>query len=143
MSNYAEHFKIAHDDELIERALRGGLVEEAEVALQSELAARGIHDLSAHAKARDSELQAEEAHRNQQLATRAKGLALGTRLLYTMAALVFAFGVVLFVRHDPTKSTEDGGLVMLIGIAGALFAFVRHRLSKLWVEHVLLRRPPR
>jgi pilus assembly protein TadC len=142
MSQYSEHYKQLHDEALVELALRGELVPEAEVALREELRSRGISDLSSEFESRKVEAEAEERHRHQQLALRTKVLKWRTRFLYAMAVVVFIWGLVLYLNHDPLKSTEDGGLLLLGALLLALFAFVSHKATKAWHERVLFRRPP-
>jgi hypothetical protein len=143
MSHYQKHYQSLHDEALIDIALQADLVPEARSALQRELAARGITDLSRHAAVRGSQAESEERHRRQQVAFRTRVIMWRTRLLYGLAALAFIRGVLLFINFDPSKSTEDGGLLMLGAPLLALFAFASERLSKAWNEQVLLRRPPK
>ena len=142
MSQYSEHYKHLHDEALVDIALRGGLVPEAEAALHGELRSRGITDLCSEFESRKMEGEAEERHRQKQLSLRAKVLKWRTRFLYVMAAAIFLWGWVLYVNRDPLKSPEDGALLILGAPLMALFAFVSHRVTRAWNERVLFRKPP-
>ena len=142
MSQYADHYKHLHDEALIDIALRSELLPEAEAALRAELQSRGISDLSSHREVKEFELEAQDRLREQHLTHRAKVLKWRTRFLYVMSALSLAWGIALYVRHDPAKSPEDGGLFILGAPLLAVFGFLSHWASKAWDERVLYRKPP-
>ena len=71
MSHFSKHYKQLNDDALVDLALRGGLVAEAEQALRAELRSRGLSDLSEETESRNAEAASEERYRQEQLARRA------------------------------------------------------------------------
>ncbi len=141
MSQFAQHYARLHDDDLIDLALRGDLIPEAGEALQAELTKRCIHDLASHWAIRQREEIALEAHRQGQIAHRAKVVGWRTKMLYAMASLMCAYGLFRLIYPNTERPGDDGGLMLVIGIAVFIFAVVSSWLSNLWSRRVLYRPP--
>ena len=141
MSQFAQHYARLHDEELIELALRQELVPEASAALQAELARRGIGDLASHQAIRQREAIAEETHRQEQIARRAKVTSWRTKFLYAVSMLVCAYGVFRIFAPNAEQPGDDGGLMLVLGIAIFVLALISSWISRIWSERVL-HRPP-
>lgn len=141
MSHFAEHYARLHDEDLIDLALRGELLPEAGEALRAELSKRGIQDLASHRAIRQREEAAAKVHRQGQIAHRAKFVGWRTKMLYAMASLMCGYGLFLLVYPNTARPGDDGGLMLVMGIALFIFAAVSSWLSNLWSRRVL-HRPP-
>jgi hypothetical protein len=143
MSHFQQHYAQLHDDELVAIALNRELMPEASEALKTELARRGITDLSAQQAERQQERSAEVAHLGAKVARQHQVIAWRTRCLCVIAAACCAYGAYRLANPNPERPGDDGGLMLALGVAMFLFAGASSWLSRRWSQKVLYRGAPR
>jgi hypothetical protein len=130
------------NEELINIALSSELLPEAEAELKAVLSSRGVTDLSGHRAALHNELALDESDRVEKLRKVRTFMRWRTWIICALSFLSAIYGIYLIANPAKSHPGDDGSLMIIIGVAGVIFALVFERISIFWNERVLLRRPP-
>ena len=141
VAHFQQHYNDLQDEELVQIALTRELVPEAQQALTEELSKRGINDLSKYKALMAQETEAEEDMRQKHIAHRSRTSGWFTKIAYAIGLVALLYGVFRAVFPSNTARGDEG--MIAGGLAIIFFAWLRARISKIWVENVLYRKPSR
>jgi hypothetical protein len=140
-SRFKERYSELTDDELIQIAVDGDLLPEAQQALTDELSQRGV-DLSSRKLSVMQERAADDEELEKKISRVMHRSRTCKRLCYALALLMPLAAAASFYQHmELGISSPIGNLVF--GLGAVVLIRVQCWVSKMWSIHIILRKPPR